>query len=115
MTLGRKRNRLKFWQRQITVNSGGEHIEQFVVLGEQYAEINPRTAREVNGTVLVEQNTFDVDVKYTDKLAAMRAADQITFRGDTYELTGAPMNLGGRDRDLRIPTRLVVPSGVGNG
>ena len=113
--IGRKRNQVKFWKREIVVNGGGEHTEQFRVLGEGFASIEPRTAREVNGTVLVEENTFDIQLKYTDTFAAMRAADQITFRGDTYELTGAPMNMGGRDRELRIPTRLVVPSGVGNG
>lgn len=115
MTLGRKRNQVRLWKREIAVNAGGEHIEQFATVGTVWAEIRPRTAREVNGTVLVEENTYDFLMRYDGQAAKLRASDQITFRTDTYELTGNPMNIGGRDRELQIPVRFVTPSGVGNG
>jgi head-tail adaptor len=106
---------VQFTQRSVTKAASGEPIESFTAVGNFYVEMRPRTAREVNGIVMVEQNTWDVYVRIDDILATLTAADQMKFRGQVYELTGTPMNIDGRDRELQIPVKLVTPSGVGNG
>ena len=113
MPLGRMRNQVDVLKRTVVKDTNGEPVETWTSLGHWYAERTPRTAREIDsGRVITEENTFDFRMHYNDTLGGLKASDQIHYRGSVYELTGKPKNLGGRDRFIEVPTRVVEPSGV---
>lgn len=101
MKVGRMRDRVAIQKLSGTKNELGQPDESWVAYVSRFAEITPLDAKEkAESGAELSESMIKVRLRYDSETKLIDHAYRVVFGGVNYELSGDPVNVFNRNRDL---------------